>query len=530
MPERSGVDERLQKDWKRASTLVYEFLSSEEKLETCMEIREQRRNRAVGRCLGLNILVDVMKSRNRSRDMERLACYSLSNALVAPSGERLSHMAGLAGIDPVLSQCVQTSFFTLYQSLAACLDLNRFKSIDCTSEEATESSLALFYALACPLGPNEMETLGKIRLRGLLECLMAWAKGQGFTELGRKSFDISKCITDLDVIRRKGANKDLHLITLSNERALKVTYGGSDATPIQQLLLAKQAAKEMGEPRAKIDNRSLYYRRAPPVPGQSYLTSITLESSKPVTFELHTTPYEHLLSPNETKEEADARADRKKRLREASWALLRLLIYSICGTSKTDPGLVKMVLNLLSGDLVWGPSQSPLLSTDLTNKSKLHLRKVSLGCFWLESTLARAQRPTNPVAEWITQIKSLCGVLSGREFSPALQEFASGYIKSITRFIAAIDPTYSGIVRLTDIDSLYREEMAGYVNTEGYVDFFMFAKGELRTQLAGNGLELPSFPLLQRLRHGTIYGDVVSNRYNCKVARLCDSGPSFRLV
>jgi len=517
MPERSGVDERLQKDWKRASTLVYDFLGSEDKLESWMEIREQRRNRALLRCLGLNMLVDVMKSRNRSRDMERLACNSLSKALLCPTGERKSHMSGLTGIDPVLSQCVQTSFFTLYQALACSLDLTRFKALDCTSEEVAESCLALMQALACPIGPNEMDTLGKLRLRSLLECLLAWAKGQGITELGRKRFDISKCITDLEVINRRKAKKDKNLLGLNNSQALRRVYGGSDKMPIQKLALAEHAPPEFGPQRAKIGKRGLFYTREPPAAGQVYLTNVTLASSDPVRLELHTAPYEHLLIPDETQEESDARSDRKKRLRQAAWALLRLLTYSICGSSKTDPNLVQMHLSLISSDLVWGLSQAPLLATDLTNRSKLHLRKVSQGGFWLESTIARAKRPTNSVAEWTEQIQSLCAVLAGREFSPALQEFARGYSKAVARFIAAIDPTYSGVVRLADIESAYREEMAGYVNAEGYVDFFMFAKGQLSMQLADMGLEIPYFPVFHRLPnsfsegqmrlgHGTILG------------------------
>ena len=188
------------KEFNKVNKLIMSFMDLDLSSEHLLEALNLRRTRAISRSIGINQLLQLYKSSCNSNDKlmqgHIARTFSLS---FSQNGTKKHYMQNLEGIDPMLLNCVQKSFFAMYQQLLQHLRLSEVKDLDCTSPSVAHSYLQIFEALSFPFEDIDFNKLLDLNVHDSLGFMLAWAKGLMINEETRFKFNFSRCITNFGV-------------------------------------------------------------------------------------------------------------------------------------------------------------------------------------------------------------------------------------------------------------------------------------------------------------------------------------------
>lgn len=497
------------KEFNRVNKLIMNFMDLDLSSENLLEALNIRRTRAISRSIGINQLLQLYKSSCNSNDKlmqgHIARTFSLS---FSQNGTKKHYMQNLEGIDPMLLNCVQKSFFAIYQQLLQHLRLSEVKDLDCTSPSVAHSYLQIFEALSFPFEDIDFNKLLDLNVHDSLGFMLAWAKGLMINEETRFKFNFSRCITNFGVYneneyifapgdetfslntcnRLDGEVEDESAPRPEVPLCMQIFKGEEDRMPIVDFVTSGEVQEgyervadnvnEFGEPIA------IYVKRAEPNENLTYLTGLMVSSINPIKFTPTFTPYKELLIKEDINSDAEARKERKEYIRRAVWALFKLLMYTCSGkpTAHSPASDVKIsrlqevFTELIMEEISWQRTKERV---DLHSRetAELKLKDVSEGNMWMNEVVHKIKLHKNPVSDWVAKFKEEMERLSITEegHSPG-----NILLTAVNNWFIIVDPAMRGTVKQDDLDVVELELLdSSWKNKAGEFDIFCMLRDKL---------------------------------------------------
>lgn len=497
--EQEGEDKE---QFRRVASLVLDLLASAAPLDEVVREVGRRRDVAVARTAGLQVLSNIARVAPlpSKGETQGVVTGAFSEAFLV-AGRKTHFTEGTAGVDPYLRACLRRYFFQIYQMLLERLQVSVLSELDCTSSAVFPYLMHTLEALNFPFEDQDAYSLLDLRIRQTVDLLLSWAKGQRIYQHIPLQFDSSRAITDLKVhneaeYRSGRGPKEAFSLNIRNrldgevaeeipgqrKLALEVIRGGSEAiteiytctspnAPPGYLLIASNI-NEVGAPLA------LCMKRERPQEGGHYLASLAVTAYNPVQLTCKYLPYSHFL--RESSEDQTQRQARKVVLKRGAWLLFKLLAYTAAGKGEDQQSVTKqnsrLRLQELFMELVFGKMKwLPLLGE---REERLGLRKLLSGRNWRSSEIPLIELKTNPVVEWIERIRQDAheflyrAAAAGEEARP----FEVSLMDNVSDYISSTDPCLQGVLETQDVPEGVEDIPEEYYNSKKQVDFFCFLR------------------------------------------------------
>lgn len=488
--------------FRRVASLVLDLLASPAPLEEVVREVGRRRDIAVARTAGLQVLSNISRAAPLPSKGETQGVVSgaFSEAFLV-AGRKMHFTEGTAGVDPYLKACLRRYFFQIYQMLLERLQVSALSELDCTSSAVFHYLMHTLEALNFPFEDQDAYSLLDLRIRQTVDLLLSWAKGQRIYQHIPLIFDHSRAITDFKVhneaeYRPGSSPKEAFSLNVRNrldgevaeeipgqrKLALEVIRGGSEVitevytcsspNPPPGYFLISPNINEVGAPLA------LLIKREKATEGTNYLSSISVTSHNPVQLNCKYLPYSHFLY--ESSEDQMQRKARKVVLKRGAWLLFKLLAYTAAGKGEDQQSVTKqnsrLRLQELFMELVFGKMKwLPLLGE---REEGLGLRKLLSGRNWRSSEIPLIELKTNPVVEWIERIRQDAheflyrAAAAGEEARP----FEVSLMDNVNDYISSTDPCLQGVLETQDVPEGVEDIPEEYYNSKKQVDFFCFLR------------------------------------------------------
>lgn len=497
--EQEGEDKE---QFRRVVSLVLELLGSSAPLEEVMREVGRRRDVAVARTAGLQILSNISRAAPlpSKGETQGMVSGAFSEAFLV-AGRKAHFTEGTAGVDPYLKACLRRYFFQIYQMLLERLQISALSELDCTSSGVFHYLMHTLEALNFPFEDQDAYSLLDLRIRQTVDLLLSWAKGQRIYQHIPLIFDNKKAITDLKVhneaeyhsgsspkeafslnIRNRLDGEVAEDIPGQQKLALEVIRGGSEAitevctspnsTPPPGFILAATNINEIGS------HLSLFIKRERAKEGGHYLSSLSVSAYNPLKLSCQHHPYAYFLQ--ESSEDQEQRKARKVVLKRGAWLLFKLLAYTAAGKGEDQRSLTKqnsrlrlqeLFMELVFGKMKWLPLQGE-------REEGLGLRKLLSGRNWRSSEIPLIELKTNPVVEWIERIRQDAheflyrAAAAGEEARP----FEVSLMDNVNDYISSTDPCLQGVLESEDVPEGVEDIPEEYYNSKKQVDFFCFLR------------------------------------------------------
>jgi len=473
------------KEFMKVSELVTGFLETQCPVEKLVELIEHRRTRAIARTIGYLSISNLI---NVSTKQETALIRTFADTLVTKEGKK-HYWEGLEAVDPKLLTCVQKAFFGVY----SLLQKDVVRSV---SRPFTMSSfyhyLTVLDAMSSPLKSVDSHMILEMQFPSTLRILLSWAKGYLVSEVIEKPFQKEKCITGFCLLPEQEIPEDAEKIKLQpseeNGLCLQVLRGGKEL-PVSEFTVSSEVLPEYedGVGAFNFNGQEVYImlKRAKEEPGVSYLTGLSEELVPAYT------SYNELIGdePENMKEE---RMKLRQRLAKSSWAVVKLLMYSIVGTmaevNEAKQILVQEVfLKVITQETQWNEALQK------TDNRPLELDEISSGKNWLEKTQGSQEFKKNPMEEWL------------RRFNSQTENMEMDVLKDIIKdYVEKADPAMKGVLAERDVANLDQSTIGTLSqyeenkNSKGEYDFFRYLN-VLRDLIGDFPLEVQEYVLNSNL-------------------------------
>ena len=479
-----------QEELNRIIELVNSFLESSVAIEKIVEAIEKRRSKAIARTLGFLCLANLL---NFAAKHETWLVRAFSTALKS-KGKKEHYWKGLEGSDPFLLECLQKAFFQVYGLLQKELIKSRARPFTMGSYS---HYISVIEAMSCPFRAVDAQMILELQFPSTLHILFSWAKGYIGEEVISRPFIKENCVTEFSLVTGGKAENRLLIEEFEDKPSVFIQFekGGASQPVSDFFIIPSEANDRPAELEFEINQvkHKLVISREQPVQNSSYLTSF--DGLNPIM-----TKYEDLLG-SESPEDKAKREDLKIRLAKSSWALYKLIMFSIVGTwaeySEKRTDLVQeMFVKVLFAELKWDEAGSKPDDKDLS------ISEAASGELWLGKMTAPKCLQKNPMVEWM------------RVFTKEVEPFGDLMIKSvISEYIEKVDPVMKGVISETDLSYLDPEtseklkQFEDNRNSRGQYDFFRYLQG-----LSRLSYDLP-FEVQDYVENSSLWKDIPEDFY-----------------
>ena len=499
----------------RVGKIIMEFIGAEIDVKDLVVQLHKRRSYAIARAVGLNNLGEMIKFAPQEA-LQTITWYvsSVFSESFKNSGKKAHYTHGIEGADPSLILTIQTAFFGIYQSLLGQMRLSHAKKLDCTDMKVTRTFLGTFEALSVPFEAIDIHKIIDLNLEDSIKFLTAWMNGLYINEVCPTKFDNSKCITNFVVHDEEGKddNQEGRLMSLnvvnrlageleaaaSDEEqseevkrlCLENRFGGEELNPIVQISEIGYIPDQLEEGWEIIEGsineigelNYLSVKRAKPHPSLQYLTAVSVISNDPIRLAGEFKPHTDFLVEVTDEADQEVRKTRKERLRESSWNLFKMLIYSCAGKVDTlrsagsevikKTQLQEQILELFYEEFKYKKSKPEKASSEHVD---LEMRESASGELWLKNVIKQSStssgKDENLIKRWHNDFQAACGK-EGDGVAMFLNEFinkADTVSAKVTHY-----PTYEEFAELCPSTPEQIDLPPGTViqNEEGKTDFF----------------------------------------------------------
>jgi hypothetical protein len=449
------------KQFMKVANAVEEVLNDMSELIDIAKAIEVKRIWAVSRCLGFNLLAYMMSISNGYITEPAIA---LSRAL-RKKEVKLHYADGLEGADPYLLNCVQDSFFNLYEVLQR--EVRKIHD-DKTTVFSLKHAVVILESLSLYIKHIDMHKLIESHLAETFKILLEWSKGHIGAEADSKTFAKEDCVTSIIIKRENdlitGSLRVKVWDVAEGEHVYIEYFKGGDLRPIVEVKVSTdESVPGLEDLSGPIEmggiTKRIFARRAYPAASNSYLSSIvSLDDFK---FKTHDELYKE-----KDEELKKSYTELKERVSKSAWNLCKILLYSSARskTSANESNLLQvheLYLNTFDREFLLPELQ------DLQPDTKAIKNMIS-GSSWLAKNSIPVGVYPNPMAVWLKNFRAA---------TAGMEDFVLA--EAINAWVRYVDPGMKGILSAEDISildptgkALVDEYKGTTLNTDHQHDFF----------------------------------------------------------
>lgn len=323
--------------------------------------------------------------------------------------------------------------------------------------------------MSSPLKGVDAHMILEIQFASTVNVLLSWAKGHIGEESINKRFQIDKCLTRLGVFEEQDLPENSNKILLGKREGASDLYlvcdkGGEGVEPITDIMycdadvMLEDYEDSTGVFFINNEARHILVKREMATPGRSYLISLPDPNTPKFA------SYDEIID-SEKIEEKQKREKLRERLSKSSWALFKLLMYSIVGNTVENNESKKILvqdlfIRMLFIEIKWEDS---LRKPD---SLPFEISKLSSGSPWIGQMVVPKSYQKNPMVEWIRQF---------RLETESIEDFMLRDV--IYEFIEKADPAMKGVLTADDImfiDENIASTIQSFQENKNYKDEFDF--------------------------------------------------------